>query len=113
MLKRLIAPAIAAGFALSMLMPAPGADADDAGGNPDGQDKDEDGDRPSVALVYVDDIPHQLQHAAGEPDAGLYLYRARHHVGWDHEYYFYFEDGRGGVCRFPERGSFHGPIVTR
>jgi hypothetical protein len=74
---------------------------------------DEDADNPSVALIYIDDQPFQLRHAAGKPYSGLYIYRGFHHVGWDHDYYFYFEDGRGGVCRFPERGSFHGPIVTR
>jgi hypothetical protein len=75
--------------------------------------KDEDFDVPSVALIYIDDVPFQLKLAAGKAYEGLYLYRTRHHVGWDHNYYFYFEDGRGGVARFPEVGTFHGPIVTR
>ncbi|MFO7674740.1 MAG: hypothetical protein R6X12_00265 [bacterium] len=75
--------------------------------------KDEDLDVPAVALVYVNDIPHQLTLAAGKPYEGIYQYRARHHIGWDHEYYFYFEDGRGGSVRFPEVGAFHGPVVTK
>jgi hypothetical protein len=75
--------------------------------------KDEDMDPPSVALVYIDNIPYQLKLGAGKTYEGLYLYRTYHHVGWDHDYYFYFEDGRGGSARFPEVGSFHGPIVTR
>lgn len=75
--------------------------------------RDEDGDKPAVALVYVDDIPHQLRHVAGRPDAGLYSCKTRHHISWNHNYYFYFEDGRGGACRYPERGYFHGPVVTR
>jgi len=75
--------------------------------------RDEDFDHPSVALVYIDDVPYQLHHKAGKPYAGLYLHRMHQHVGWNHDYYFYFEDGRGGVCRYPERGVFHGPVVTR
>lgn len=75
--------------------------------------RDEDFDAPSIALVYVDDIPHAMKLTASKPYAGLYIYRTHLHVGYNHDYYFYFEDGRGGVCRYPERGGFHGPVVTR
>jgi hypothetical protein len=74
---------------------------------------DEDFDPPSLALIYVDGIPHQLKFAAGKPYAGLYIYRTRHHVSTEHEYYYHFEDGRGGVVRYPRIGTFHGPVVSR
>jgi len=75
--------------------------------------RDKDFDVPSIALVYIDDIPQVMKLAAGRPYSGLYIFRTRHHVGYNHDYYFYFEDGSGGVCRYPDRGSFHGPVVTR
>ncbi|HDQ98666.1 MAG TPA: hypothetical protein ENN51_00040 [candidate division WOR-3 bacterium] len=75
--------------------------------------KDADGDAPSIARLYVNDIAYDLKLASGKPHEGLYIHRMRHHVGWDHNYYFYFEDGRGGSARLPASGAFHGPIVTR
>lgn len=75
--------------------------------------KDADGNAPSLAQLFINDIPYEIKLAAGKPHEGLYVFRTRHHVGWDHKYYFYFEDGRGGRVRFPESGAFHGPIVTR
>ncbi len=75
--------------------------------------RDEDFDAPAIALIYVNDIPHAMKLASGVSYEGLYIYRTGHHVGYSHDYYFYFEDGRGGVCRYPVVGSFHGPFVTR
>ena len=75
--------------------------------------RDKDFDPPSVALVYVDDIPHPMKLAASKPYYGIYVYRTNHHLSYDHMYYYYFEDGRGGTCRLPARGAFHGPVVTR
>lgn len=75
--------------------------------------RDEDRDPASVALVYIDDIPFAMRFNSGKPYAGVYTYRTKKHLGVYHDYYFYFEDGRGGVCRYPERGQFHGPVVTK
>ena len=77
------------------------------------QYRDMDQDVPSVALIYVDDIPHAMKLVASKAYSGLYVYRTNHHLAADHNYYFYFEDGRGGVCRYPARGSFHGPVAVK
>jgi len=44
---------------------------------------------------------------------GLYSYVSREFLSYMHTYYYYFEDGKGGSCRLPAVGSFHGPVVTR
>ncbi len=75
--------------------------------------RDPDFDPPSIALVYVNDVPHGMKLATGAGYDGLYIYRTSRFVSYDHDYYFYFEDGRGGVARYPQRGRFHGPVVTR
>ncbi|MFO7638869.1 MAG: hypothetical protein R6X14_06180 [bacterium] len=75
--------------------------------------RDPDGNAPALALIYINGIEYPIKLAAGKPHEGLYIYRTRHHVGWEHDYYFHFEDGRGGSVRFPAQGNFHGPVVTR
>ena len=74
--------------------------------------RDEDHDPAAVALVYVDGIPHRMKLAGGKSHSGLYVYNARTYDSRAHDYYFYFEDGRGGTCRVPERGVFSGPVVS-
>ena len=74
--------------------------------------RDVDRDPAALAVVYADGIPHPMRLAAGRSYDGLYVYRARTFEGRAHDYYFYFEDGRGGTCRIPERGVLHGPVVT-
>lgn len=74
---------------------------------------DPDRDAPSLALIYVDGIPHKMDLVKGEAYNGLYAYYAGQFLGNLHTYYFYFEDGRGGSCRYPNVGVFHGPVVTR
>lgn len=75
--------------------------------------RDVDLDPPSLALVYVNDIPYGMRQASRLPYEGTYVYRAGHHLSGSHRYYFYFEDGRGGVRRLPTTGSFHGPVVVQ
>lgn len=75
--------------------------------------RDKDFDPPSTALIYVNDIPHVMRLAATKPHYGIYVFRTNHHLSYNHTYYFYFEDGRGGTCRYPARGAFHGPVVTK
>ncbi len=75
--------------------------------------RDPDGDPPSIARVYINGIPHDMKLRSGRSHTGIYTYRTRHYLGNFHEYYYYFEDGRGGTCRLPETGTFHGPNVVR
>jgi hypothetical protein len=74
---------------------------------------DVDFDAPATALVYVDNVPHQMKLVKGDAYNGLYSYVGRAFLGNMHQYYFYFEDGKGGTCRYPAAGVFHGPVVTR
>jgi hypothetical protein len=75
--------------------------------------KDVDLDPASVALVYIDNVPHQMKLVKGAANNGIYSYVAKQYLGDLHDYYFYFEDGRGGTCRLPAVGVFHGPVVVR
>jgi hypothetical protein len=75
--------------------------------------KDAEWDVPSLALIYVDGVPYELRHSAGKPYVGVYTFRSRQPLGDLHEYYYYFEDGKGGARRYPAVGAFHGPVVTR
>jgi hypothetical protein len=74
---------------------------------------DVDGDDPVVALIYIDNVPHAMKRVKGNDANGLYSYAGGAFLSNMHTYYFYFEDGRGGTCRLPAVGSFHGPVVTR
>jgi hypothetical protein len=74
---------------------------------------DVDGDNPPTALIYVDNVPHAMKMVKGNDANGLYSYVGRLFLGNFHKYYFYFEDGKGGTCRLPAVGIFHGPVVTR
>ncbi len=74
---------------------------------------DVDFDAPTTALIYVDNIPHAMKRVRGNRANGLYAYSSGEFLSNMHTYYYYFEDGRGGSCRLPEVGVFHGPVVTR
>jgi hypothetical protein len=74
--------------------------------------RDADADPAATATVYVNGTPHPMKLWYGLPHGGIYVYRTRHYVGEYHDYYFYFEDGRGGASRLPETGKYHGPVVT-
>jgi len=74
---------------------------------------DVDYDAPTTALIYVDNIPHVMKRVRGNAANGLYAYESGEFLSNMHTYYYYFEDGRGGSCRMPEVGVFHGPVVTR
>jgi len=75
--------------------------------------RDADGDPASLALIYIDGVAHKMTRASGGDGLAQYTYRARLPFGAMHDYYFYFEDGRGGTRRLPGVGIFHGPAVTR
>jgi len=74
---------------------------------------DVDLDAPTTALIYVDNVPHTMKRIRGTGGNGLYSYVSRQFLGNMHTYYYYFEDGKGGTCRLPAAGVFHGPVVTR
>ncbi len=75
--------------------------------------RDAEWDAPSLALIYLDGVPYEMKHAGGKAFSGNYVYKTRRPLSGMHEYYFYFEDGKGGACRYPAVGAFHGPVVTR
>ncbi len=75
--------------------------------------RDPDNDPPSRAEIYINGKPYEMQRVGGKPDCGIYRYRTKLYPGTYHNYYFYFEDGKGGFYRHPEIGYFHGPVVTR
>jgi hypothetical protein len=74
---------------------------------------DVDMDAPVTTLIYVDNVPHAMRLVNGGAGNGLYSYVGRLFLSNLHSYYFYFDDGKGGTCRFPAVGVFHGPVVTR
>jgi hypothetical protein len=74
---------------------------------------DVDGDNPPTALIYIDNVPHAMRLVKGSDANGLYSYVSRLFLSNMHTYYFYFEDGKGGTCRLPAVGVYHGPVVTR
>ena len=74
---------------------------------------DVDGDDPPVALIYIDNVPHAMKRIRGNAANGLYAYYRSEFLSNMHTYYYYFEDGKGGSCRMPQVGVFHGPVVTR
>lgn len=75
--------------------------------------RDQDCDPPSRAEIYINGKPHKMKLVGGKPSTGLYRYRARLYPGAFHNYYFYFEDGKGGFYRYPPIGYFHGPVVVK
>lgn len=73
--------------------------------------RDLDNDPPTRAEIYINGKPHKMQLMCGKPCEGVYRFRTRLCPSIYHNYYFYFEDGKGGWDRLPESGSFHGPVV--
>jgi hypothetical protein len=74
--------------------------------------RDPDNDPPARAEIYINGQPHQMKRVYGQAHTGVYQFRTRLYPGNFHNYYFYFEDGKGGFYRHPEIGVFHGPIVS-
>ncbi len=72
---------------------------------------DEDGDAPSVANVFIDGNPKTMVFSEGaSASKGRYVCNTELAVG-SHEFYFYFEDDRGGPARAPLAGAISGPEV--
>jgi hypothetical protein len=74
---------------------------------------DEDYDPPSIINIVIDGTNYPLQLKAGSKYNGVYHFRSKQYLGNFHNYYFYCEDGRGGSCRMPATGTFHGPVVVK
>ena len=69
---------------------------------------DADGDAPSVADLYIDGIRHSTSRTAGTPANGTYGYSTTLGEG-SHNFFFSFQDGRGGTDMTPIYG---GPTVV-
>jgi len=73
---------------------------------------DSDGDSPSVKQVYIDGSAYTMSLYSGSASNGIYRYGPKNiSVGWGHNYYFYFEDGKGGTARLPSSGGYSGPTI--
>jgi hypothetical protein len=75
--------------------------------------QDDDTDVPSIIQIVIDGQSYPLKLKAGKQYNGIYYYRTKQYLGNYHNYYFYCEDGRGGICRIPESGTYHGPVVVK
>jgi len=73
---------------------------------------DSDGDSPSVKQVYVDGTAQTMSLYSGSASNGVYRYGPRNLSVGSHNYYFYFENGKGGIARLPASGSYSGPLVS-
>jgi hypothetical protein len=73
---------------------------------------DSDGDSPSIKRVYIDGWAYTMSLQSGSASDGVYRYGPRNlPVGWGHNYYFYFEDGKGGTARLLNLGNYSGPAI--
>jgi len=71
---------------------------------------DEDGDGPRTKNVYIDGLPHEMALSTGTESNGRYSYETLLPSG-THNFYFYFDDGRGEDVRLPLTGAYSGPSV--
>jgi hypothetical protein len=74
---------------------------------------DDDFDSPSILKIVIDGESYPLRLKSGKTYNGIYTFSAKQYIGNYHNYYFYCEDGRGGSCRIPETGTYHGPVVVK
>ena len=72
---------------------------------------DSGGSSPSVRQVYIDGIAHEMSLLSGSASDGVYRYGPKNLAIGSHNYWFYFEDGKGGTAKLPEVGSYFGPEV--
>jgi hypothetical protein len=73
---------------------------------------DDDGDSPSVKQVYIDGWAYTMSLYSGSASNGIYRYGPKSlSFGWGHNYYFYFEDGKGGTARLLNLGNYSGPTI--
>jgi hypothetical protein len=66
---------------------------------------DPDGDVPTTASVYIDDLPYSMNLYSGTASNGTYHYQTDFAEAGEHNFYFYFEEGFGGSRRLPYFGT--------
>jgi len=72
---------------------------------------DPDGDIPTTKLVYINGVQRTMSFHDGSQSNGTYAYTTTLTAG-TYNYYFYFDDGRGGTVRLPSTGTLTGPVVS-
>lgn len=73
---------------------------------------DSEGSSPELRQVYIDGVAHEMSLLSGSASDGVYCYGPENLTIGNHNYYFYFDNGRGSTARLPETGSFLGPMVS-
>jgi outer membrane protein assembly factor BamB len=78
---------------------------------------DVDQDTPQVAYVYIDGSQHPMTLESGSAHNGIYTYSTTLLESFNHSYYFYFADGKGGISTLYDESAplpstpFDGPDV--
>jgi len=75
---------------------------------------DVDQDPPQVARVYIDGSPFDMTLSSGSPFDGTYTYTTTLLASYNHTYYFYFADGKGGTTTLVDpitSNPYDGPDV--
>jgi len=73
---------------------------------------DAEGDVPSTITVNIDGTDYAMTLESGTESDGTYRKTTRDIVvGETHDYFFYAEDGQGGIARLPETGTLNGPTT--
>jgi len=70
------------------------------------------GHSPYVRRVYIDGTFYTMSLHSGIASNGTYRYGPKNLSVGSHDYYFYFEDSKGGTARLPTSGSYSGPGVS-
>lgn len=78
--------------------------------------QDDDGDTPTFRDLIIDgDNAHPKimgwESGSGEEPDGTYSTIVSGLSAGEHTYYFYFDDGEGGVVRMPSSGTYSGPTI--
>jgi hypothetical protein len=73
---------------------------------------DSEGGSPDVRQVYIDGVAHEMSLLSGSTSDGVYRYGPKNLTIGNHNYYFYFDNGRGGTARLPEADNALGPMVS-
>jgi immune inhibitor A len=79
--------------------------------------QDDDGDTPGFLPLIIDEDEGHPKYMGWESGSGIepngtYSTIISGLSAGEHNYYFYFEDGEGGVARMPPSGTYPGPTVS-
>lgn len=69
------------------------------------------GNTPTTKLVYIDDVPYEMNLLSGLASDGVYQYQTTLDIG-THTCYLYFSDETGAFDRLPDEGSYTGPYIS-